>query len=58
MKRKEIARTLARRKRLPDAIARDQVDEMVHKILKKLRKGQPVDLPGLGKLMPKQPESR
>jgi len=53
VKRKQIARTLARQKRLPEAVAGDQVDELVHNILKKLQKGQPVELPGLGKLIPK-----
>jgi nucleoid DNA-binding protein len=50
MKRKELARTLARQKRLSKAAAQDRIDEMVHKILKKLESGQPVKLPGLGKL--------
>ena len=35
------------------AAARDQVDEAVHKILKALRQGRPVKLPGMGKLIPK-----
>jgi len=52
MKRKQIARTLARQKRVPAAMAGDQIDELVHKILKKLQKGQPVKLPGLGRLIP------
>ena len=29
------------------------MDEMVHKILKALREGQPVELPGVGRLIPK-----
>jgi len=53
MKQQRIARKLAREQRLPAAAARDQVDELVHKILKTLKKGQPVHLPGLGKLIPK-----
>lgn len=51
MKREELARELARESGLPAAAARDQVDELVHKIIRKLRKGQPVRLPGLGKLV-------
>ncbi len=55
MKSREIARTLARQKRLPQAAAQDQIDELVHKILKRLKEGKPVELPGLGKLIPKKP---
>jgi nucleoid DNA-binding protein len=51
MKREELARTLARQTHLSNAAARDQVDELVHRILKSLRQGQAVDLPGLGKLV-------
>jgi nucleoid DNA-binding protein len=52
MKRKELARELARTQRLAAAVAQDQIDQLVHDILRKLRAGEPVDLPGLGKLMP------
>jgi len=50
MKRKELAKTLARQKRLSKAAAQDRVDEVVHQILKKLKSGHSVTLPGLGKL--------
>jgi nucleoid DNA-binding protein len=53
VKRNPIARQLARQERLPQAAAHDQIDEMVHKILERLRKGKPVNLPGLGKLVSK-----
>lgn len=52
VKRKQIARALARQKRLAEPAARDQVDKLVHKMLKKLRKGQPVQIPGIGRLTP------
>jgi len=52
MKRKELARELARTQRLAAGAAQDQIDQLVHDILRKLRAGEPVDLPGLGKLMP------
>jgi nucleoid DNA-binding protein len=51
MKQEELARELARETRLPTAVAQDQIDELVHRIVKKLRQGQPVKLPGLGKLV-------
>jgi nucleoid DNA-binding protein len=53
MKSDILTRTLARMTRVSHAAARDQVDEVVHKILKTLQKGKPVKLPGLGKLIPK-----
>jgi len=58
MKREELARTLAQQSKLSGAAARDQVDELVHRILKSLRKGEPVELPGVGKLVAKDKASR
>ena len=57
MKREEIAETLAQQNDLSSAAARDEVDEVVHNILKKLRKGQTVKLPGVGKLVTSVPQS-
>lgn len=51
MKHEELARELAKEAGLPAAAAQDQIDELVQRILKKLRRGQPVQLPGLGKLV-------
>jgi nucleoid DNA-binding protein len=51
MKREELARKLAARKNVSRAEARDQVDEVVRKILKSLRSGRPVKLPGVGRLV-------
>jgi nucleoid DNA-binding protein len=51
MKREKLTQAVARQTRVGRAAARDQVDEMVHKILRALRRGEPVDLPGLGKLV-------
>ena len=53
MKREELARKLARQNKVSSAQARDQVDEMVRKILKALREGRPVELPGVGRLTAK-----
>jgi len=60
MKKEELARELARKARLPAAVAQDQVDELVHRIVKKLRRGQRVVLPGVGKLVmrPERPGRR
>jgi nucleoid DNA-binding protein len=58
MKHEELARTLAREQRLTRAEARDQVDELVHKILKALRQGDPVELPGVGRLVAKLPPKK
>ena len=54
MKREELARKLARQSKVSSAQARDQVDEMVSKILKALREGRPVELPGVGRLTSKK----
>lgn len=51
MKREELARKLAQQAHLPVAKARDEVDALVHKILKSLREGKPVVFPGIGKLV-------
>jgi nucleoid DNA-binding protein len=51
MKHDELARELAREVRLPAAAAKDQIEELVQRIVKKLRRGRPVALPGLGKLV-------
>lgn len=51
MKREEIAKKLARQAGLSDSAARNEVDELVRTILQKLRKGQQVKLPGVGKLL-------
>jgi len=53
MKRKELARKLADHNHVSKAQARDQVDEMVRKILRALREGKPVELPGVGQLVSK-----
>ena len=51
MKQSDLARKLARETRVPAATAQDRIDELVHRIIKNLRRGQPVELPGLGKLV-------
>jgi len=55
MNREDLAQKLARQAKLSRAAARDRVDELVRDILKSLRGGQAVDLPGLGKLVAKTP---
>jgi nucleoid DNA-binding protein len=58
MKRQHLAQALAKEARMPEAAARDEVDELVSKILDSLRKGQPVELPGLGRLVASGVEPR
>jgi nucleoid DNA-binding protein len=58
MKREELARVLSRQTNLSRAAARDQIDELVHRILKTLREGRPVELPGVGKLVAKSGSRR
>ena len=52
MKKEELTLRLARAARLTAAEAADQIDDVVHGIVKKLRKGKSATLPGLGRLMP------
>jgi len=58
MKRVELARKLAARSNVSRAEARDQVGEVVHKILKSLRSGRPVELPGVGRLVSDPPPKK
>jgi nucleoid DNA-binding protein len=58
MKREELARVLSRQTNLSRAAAQDQIDELVHRILKTLREGRPVELPGVGKLVAKSGSRR
>ena len=51
MKRDELTRKLAREDGLPVAVAQDRIDELVHRIVTKLRRGHPVALPGIGTLV-------
>jgi len=48
---RELARELSKETRQPLAVAQDRIEELVHQIVRKLRRGRPVDLPGLGKLV-------
>ena len=50
MKPKELTRTVAKRTRQSKAKAQDEIDILVHRILKSLREGKTVKLPGVGKL--------
>lgn len=52
MMRKKLATRLARKTHQSQAKVADQVDSIVTQLLRKLRRGQPADLPGLGTLLP------
>lgn len=59
MDKQELAGRLARKARLPKPVAADQLDRVVHGILRSLRKGHRVSLPGLGTFVPgKKPTFR
>jgi nucleoid DNA-binding protein len=49
---KAIIRRLAKRSRISQAAAADQVDRIVYEILFKLRHGEPARIPGLGIFAP------
>lgn len=48
MKKDQLAKRLAKESHVSTAVAADQVDRIVSDLLVRLRKGQPVSLPGLG----------
>jgi nucleoid DNA-binding protein len=48
MKKVQLARRLAKDSQLTPAAAADQIDRVVNDLLKRVRKGQSVSLPGLG----------
>jgi len=59
MNKRELAARLARESRIPKAEAADQLDRLVRDILRRLRQGKPVSLPGLGTFVPgARPEFR
>jgi len=52
MRREDLARRLAEDQRTSQAKAQDRVDAIVHRIVRDLRRGETVHLPGLGRLLP------
>jgi nucleoid DNA-binding protein len=52
MKKIDLTRRLARQTKLSQAAAADRLDRVIHRILKELKKGKPVSLPGLGTFKP------
>jgi nucleoid DNA-binding protein len=52
MKRNDLIQLLASENATPPAQAADELDRVVSDILKRLRSGNPVQLPGIGLLQP------
>ncbi len=52
MRKSDLAERLARRNRISKARAADQLDTVVHDILRRLRSGKSALLPGVGVLTP------
>jgi nucleoid DNA-binding protein len=52
MKKTDLAARLARKSRISRAEAADQLDRLIHDILRDLRRGEAVSLPGLGTFKP------
>ena len=52
MRKTELTHLLARKTRVSRAEAADQLDQVIHKILMNLRKGERAKLPGLGEFLP------
>jgi nucleoid DNA-binding protein len=49
---KQVIRQLAKKSSVSPAKAADQIDNYIHDILQKLRKGQRVPVPGVGIITP------
>jgi nucleoid DNA-binding protein len=52
MEKKEFTRLYAQQNHSSSAAAADEVDRVVAGLLRRLRAGKPVSLPGLGALLP------
>jgi len=52
MKKEQLARRLAKESRITTAAAADQLDRVMHDILKRVRRGENASLPGLGTFRP------
>jgi nucleoid DNA-binding protein len=52
MKKEQLARRLAKESHITTAAAADQLDRVLHDILKRVRSGQSASLPGLGTFRP------
>ncbi|MBL8214174.1 MAG: hypothetical protein JNK87_25865 [Bryobacterales bacterium] len=57
MNNKELIHLLARDSSVAPAAAADRLESAVARIVKRLRRGSPVALPGIGVLQPAQPNS-
>ena len=55
MKKPNLAREVAKRNGVQKGAAADQMDRVVTRIIRTLRRGQPARLPGLGTLEPGKP---
>jgi nucleoid DNA-binding protein len=51
MKKREIAKRMARQSGLSEAQGADRLGRVIHQILANLRKGNPTSLPGLGRFV-------
>jgi len=52
MKKEQLARRLAKESHITAAAAADQLDRVLHDILKRVRSGQSASFPGLGTFLP------
>jgi nucleoid DNA-binding protein len=52
MKKKELAKRLARESGISTAAAADQLDTILTRILRRIRQGHSASLPGLGTFLP------
>jgi nucleoid DNA-binding protein len=48
----KLARKIAKRSSLSPAAAADEIDKVVHSVIRKLRRGESATVPGVGTLQP------
>lgn len=58
IKREDLARALAERNLLTEGEAQDELDRVVHRIVRSLRRGRAAAMPGIGRLTARIPGPR
>lgn len=56
VKHEDLTRSVAEANNQSQAEARDEIDQLVHRILTALQRGEPVEIPGVGKLVNSTPK--
>ena len=52
MKQRQLIQRLARKANVSEAVAADTLDQVLHRILSRLRRKQEAEVPGIARLLP------